>query len=111
MYSYERHYGPELELKTKGELMAWIYTQPSSGATAKMNGVTWHWCDHCGKLGSHTSDSSYNANSGGRKRARHNAFNANISPQEDSSKHTRDDQKSQYSSSDSEDSCSDSDME
>lgn len=77
-YSYSNHYGPDKEFSTKGELMGWLFTRPDNGQPVIKNGVTWHWCDHCEKLGSHTTDTCRYPNDKGKKRARTNAYSASV---------------------------------
>ena len=55
-YSYERHYGKNKDFKHKHEFMAWLYTPPRKGTTDVIHGITWHWCKHCQKMGSHKTD-------------------------------------------------------
>ena len=74
-YSYTKQYGDGKDFAEKHDFMSWLYTQPTKGSSEVINDVTWYWCKHCCKMGSHKSDACRNANNPpAKKKSRSNAY-------------------------------------
>ena len=56
-YSYDNHYGPGKQFHARHEFMQWVHTKPTRGTTKTIHGIKWTWCDHCEKMGYHSTES------------------------------------------------------